>query len=420
MALDEARLATRLEQQPLPSVYRWLQRQPKPAMAVEAARYHQWLGQIAMRLGDAAAAVEHFEAAVLAYPYALGARLELALAYAELGNPEAARASLRALHAYRGGAELPPEAADTLDWLEQRLEQQPAPASSQDAVENTFTLAQGFDSNANLGSRHRSIPLNLFGLIPDEAVLADASRAQASHFTRLAATTRLPIGELVESDHAALDDWQLLGGLGAQEYHDLDRLQRRDAYLGAAWQSPRRHERLTSLLQYQHVEGIGTAWYLDADYRWLVRNHWLLQLGGQWQQEPTGRNSLRVTGGVWREWQGMLLWGQASWQERRGRPAGDTWRWRLGGQGPTWLAGPLEATAYAHLEQRGDTENYNFAFFGNTQRRETTTTLGVHTRLPLQSRLELGMDARWERTKANLALFEADRWSLEASLRWRW
>ncbi|MGM0693356.1 MAG: tetratricopeptide repeat protein [Pseudomonadota bacterium] len=418
-ALEEAVLAQRLAEQPLPAVYRWLQRQPVPALPVEASRYHRWLGEMAMQLDNPAAAVTHFEAAILANPYALGARLEQALAYTELGNVPAARGSLRALHRYRGDAELPPEAAQALGRLEQRLAESSA-AGWQDAVAGTLSVAQGFDSNANLGSRHSTIPLNLFGMIPDEARLADASRAQPSHYSRVGLTSRLPAGTLLGGADATLADWQLLGGLGAQRYHDLERLQRRDAYLGAEWQPDRRHERVTTLLQYQHVAGIGTAWYLDADYRRLLGGHWLAELGVQWQEAPGGRRSFRLKGGVWREWQGMLLWGNASWQVRPDRPAGDTWRLRLGAQSPRWRWGDLETYGYAHLERRQDTDVYNLAFFGDQRRRETTATLGARLRHPIDQRLALVVDAGWERTRARLELFELERWRLEAALQWRW
>jgi len=416
-ALDEEALAARLEQQPLDEVYRWLLAQPYPIAAQEEANYHQWLGLVALRLGDTSAAVEHFEAAVLAYPYALGARLELAIAYAELGNVPAARASLRALHAYRGETTLPPEAARVLSQLERKLL---AAGGWADAVESTLSVAQGFDSNANLGSRHTTIPLNLFGQIPDEAVLADASRAQSSHYSRVGIISRLPASAVFGGDQDATADWNLLGGVGAQRYHDLDRLHRRDAYLGAEWQPANRQERMTTLLQYQHMEGIGTSWHLDTDYRRLLGGSWLAEVGAQWQEEPAGRRSYRLKTGVWREWQGLLLWGNASWQVRPSRPAGDTWRLRLGAQGPTWRWGDLEANGYALVEWRQDTDLYNFAFFGDQRRRETTATLGARASLPIRQGLDMVVDARWERTRASLELFEADRWSMEAALQWRW
>lgn len=419
MALDEQALASRLARQPLPEVYRWLLAQPVPAAATRAARYHQWLGQIARRRQDTAAAITHFENAVLAYPYALGARLELALAYAEQGNAAAARASLRALHAYRGESPLPPAAARTLSELERRLaERQPGGGSWHDAAQGSLSLTQGFDSNANLGSRHRTISLNLFDQVADEAVLADASRAQSSHFSRLALSASLPASALLDERSAAA--WHLQGGLGAQHYHDLDTLHRQDAYLSAEWRPPTRRTRLATSLQHQRVKGIGNAWYLDIDIRRLLGEHWLAEAGLQWQREPAGRNSYRLSAGLWHEWRGALLWGNAGWQLRPGREAGDTWRLRLGAQSPDWRWQSLRTHAYLHLDRRQDTDLYNYVFFGDRRRRETAASLGLRARLPLLTKLDLVFDAQWEETWASLELFETRRWKLDAMLRWRW
>lgn len=411
----------RLSEDPLTGVYAWLQRQPVPSASVEAARHHQWLGQMAMQLTDYSAAVEHFEAAVLANPYALGSRLELAIAYTELGNESAARASLRGLEAYRGETPLPPAAARTLAQLETRLSrgQSSTAGGWSSALQGTVTAAQGYDSNANLGSRHRTIPLNLFDMIADEAVLADASRAQSSRYSRFGLTANLPAGLLLPGSDQEFADWRLLAGMGAQRYHDLNSLHRRDAYLGVEWQRSQ-DQRLSTMLQHQDVDGIGTAWYLDADFRQLLAGDWMAQAGLQWQREPVGRQSQRLSIGLWRQWGSALMWGSASWQHKPDRPAGDTWRLRMGAQSPTWHWRALEAKGYMHLMERHDTEPYNYVFFGDQRRRETTATLGARASLPLMSALDLVVDARWEKTCASLELFDTDRWSLEAALEWHW
>lgn len=395
--------------------------QPVPAAPTRATRYHQWLGQIALRRQDTAAAITHFEAAVLAYPYALGARLELALAYAEQGNTQAARASLRALHAYRGESPLPPAAAQALDTLERQLtNRQPLSKSASwyAAAQGSLSITQGFDSNANLGSRHRTISLNLFDQISDQAVLADASRAQSSHYSRLALAMSLPASTLLNKPSAAA--WYLQGGFGAQQYHDLDTLHRQDAYLSAEWRPQLSPTRLAATLQQQYVAGIGKARYVDIDYRRLFGEHWMAEAGLQWQREPIGRDSHRLSAGLWREWHGMLLWGNAGWQFRSGRDSGDTWRLRLGAQTPDWRWQSMRTRAYLNLERRRDTDLYNYVFFGDVQRQETTTRLGVRSRLPLTDTFDLLLDAQWEETQASLELFESRRWSLDATLRWRW
>ncbi|TFH86520.1 tetratricopeptide repeat protein [Billgrantia azerbaijanica] len=412
-------LTERLQSEPLGEVYQWLLSQPQPQPLDDAARYHRWLGQMAMQLGDHATAAEHFETAVLAYPRDLGSRLELAKAYAELGNAPAARASLRALYAYLGEEPLPPAAAEEIARLKRRLESGGVEETRYwwSPVQGTLAIAQGYDSNANLGSQHRTIPLDLFGEFPDEALLADDSRAQASHYTRFDLQASLPLSA---SFGSAGEAWQLLGGVSAQRYHDLDTLHRWDAYLGGQWQPEPRRQQLSVLLQQQHVQGIGELWYLDADYRRLLDTHWMAELGAQWQHEPAGRRSYRLSAGLWREWRRALFWGRASWQFRPQRPAGDTWRLRLGVQSPAWSWRRLAVSGYAHFEERQDTDTYSYVFFGDVNRRETTTALGARARLPLTESLDLAIDGRWERTRASLELFENRRWTLEAAVQWHW
>jgi hypothetical protein len=424
LAVDESALTERLARQPPAAVYRWLQRQPVPASPVQAARHYQWLGQLALREHNTAAAIAHFEAAVLAWPYALGARLELSLAYESQGNAQAARASLRGLDAYRGSTTLPKKAARTLQALQQRLgapagQTLAVPASGpRQAVQGSLAVSHGFDSNPNLGSRHRTIALNLFDQIADEAVLADESRARPSQFSRVAFSARLPASVLLNRPYTK--DWHLQGGAGAQRYHDLDTLHRRDVYLSAEWRPQRSPSRLAATWQHQSVAGMGQAEYLDVEYRRLWGKRWMTEAGLQWQDEPTGRHSYRASAGLWRAWQGALIWGSVDWQARPERAAGDTWRLRLGLQGPEWRFQALRAQVYLQAERRRDTDVYNYVFFGDKKRQETTARLGLRGRLPISQSLDMLVDTQWEQTRANLDLFENRRWSLEATLRWRW
>src|SRR5690554_3606252 len=155
----EQRLERQLEQQPLQAVYRWLAAQELPA--AQRAQQLRWLGQMSMRLADYAAAVEHFEQLVLLDRLDLGSRLDLALAYAELGNTDAARSSLDALYYYQGQAAgtrsaLPPAAARAITQLESRLNGQvrQAPTTSRftQQLHGSLSVSQGYDSNANLGA----------------------------------------------------------------------------------------------------------------------------------------------------------------------------------------------------------------------------------------------------------------------------
>lgn len=418
----EQRLEARLQRQPLAQAYAWLAEQPLPQ--AQQAEVLRWLGQMAMQLGDHAAAVEHFERLVLLEPLDLGSRLELTLAYAELGNLPAARASLDALHYHAerhlGDSPPPPAVARALAELESRLASGRMEGLNRLAgqLRGSLALAQGYDSNANLGARSSTISLNLWGEIPLQAELADESLAQPSHYTELASRISVPLYALLPE--TVSDDWQLVAGGTFRRYHELDSLHRRDFYLGAQWQPGERRQQLSLVALHQGVEGLPGQWSLNADYRRLVNTHWLASVGVQWQDEPYRSASRTLWAGLWREWQRALLHGRASWQLRPDRAAGDTWRVTLGADTPGWRWQRLTLNAYATLEHRQDTAPYSRQFFGDEPRRETTTTLGTRGRLPLSEALDLTLDASWEHTSASLALFENRRWQLEAGLAWRW
>lgn len=279
-------------------------------------------------------------------------------------------------------------------------------------------MAHGHDSNANLGSSNRSIPLNLYGVFPAEAWLGDESQAQASAYTRIEAEVQRPWPG--EWPLLGTGEWHWLGGASARRYHQLDRLQRWEAHLGTQWRSRRQQARADLLAQYRHVDGIGPLWQWDLNYLKALDPDWLIEIGGQWQTESGYRPSPRLHLALWHQWQGGLVWGRVSRRHRPDRAGGDTWRFQLGGQSPSWQWRRLEVNAYAQLERRQDTQAYNPPLFGDVQRRDTSLTLGGRARLPLTENLDLAIDSRWERTRANLALFERQRWMLEAQLRWQW
>lgn len=420
----EQRLEEKLQQQPLPQVYLWLKNQEPPSLQ----RHDQlrWLGQMAMQLDDHAAAVDHYERLVLLDPMDLGSRLDLALAYAELGNIAAARASLEALHYYlqqaAGSARLPAAAARAIEELEARLDngQGPHASPSRDIasqLRGSLTVGQGYDSNANLGARSRSIPLSLWGEIPMMMELADESLAQPSHYSAVGGQVSLPLEAVAPAPQG---DWQLLAGGEYRHYHQLDQLHRRDVYIGGQWQPTDRQQQLSVLALHQHVDGLPSQWSLVSDYRRLIGPRWLSSLGVQWQDEPHRRSSQTLRAGLWREWQQFLLHGEVSWQFRPGRPSGDTLRLAARVDTPDWRLSDLRLSGYAKVEHREDTEAYSPQFFGDARRSEVTTTLGARGRLPLSRDLTLVMDAGWDHTRSDIALFDNRRWELEARLAWRW
>lgn len=419
----EQRLERQLEQQPLQAVYRWLAAQELPA--AQRAQQLRWLGQMSMRLADYAAAVEHFEQLVLLDPLDLGSRLDLALAYAELGNTDAARSSLDALYYYQQQAgpssALPPAAARAITQLEARLNgkvrQAPAASRLTQQLRGTLSVSQGYDSNANLGAKSRTIPLSLWGEIPMRVELADESLAQASHYTAFGGQATLPLSAVVPT---ASPHWQLMAGGDYRHFHQLDRLHRRDLYAGGQWQPAKRNQQLSLLALHQHVDGLPGQWSALTDYRRLLGRQWLGSLGGQWQDEPYRPASQTLRVGLWREWQQFLLHGQASWQFRPGRRAGDTWRLSARLDAPAWRWSSVAMNAYAEIEQREDSEPYSPQFFGDARRSELTTTLGARGQIPVSPDLTLVLDAGWEHSRSDIALFANRRWELEARLAWRW
>lgn len=414
----QTQLKTRLEKQPIEQVYQWLSEvSPKNDSYDD---FHRWSGQIAMRLGDYPAAVEHFEQVVLLTPFDLGSRLELSIAYAKMRNFPASRASLAALYHYLGDRSLPPVAAERIAALRERLaaSQLQHPEGAIGLASGNLSVAQGFDSNANQGSSQRTIPLNLWGEIPLELELADASMAKPSTYVQWDASLRMPLGAI--TDNPVFQGWQAVAGASNRHYQQLDSLDRRVIYGGGQWQSKNGRHQISLLGIHHQVDGLDNRWSVNANYRRLINRHWLASFGLEWQQEPRRPASHKLYLGLWAEWQQAVFWGRTSWQFRPERAAGDTWRMEIGVGSPVLHLNPLSLSAYATWEIRRDTQPYSPAFFGDERRNETTTTLGGLARLPLAESLDAILDVSLERMKSDLVLFERRRFQVETRLEWSW
>ena len=427
-AWASAELEHRLARQPLAEVYAWLAEQPSPATPEERLEVQRWLGQMALALGRHAEAAVHFERVIVRQPLDFGTRLELTRAYWLGGNHDAARASLNALEHHlrqqgidpqaKGQPGLPRAAAEQLASLQQRLS---APrweraTSWFHLVEGSLAIAQGYDSNANLGARDARIPLELWGEIPVVTELASESLAQGSHFTELEVDLERPLTD----GSSTADDWQLLAGGRLRHYHQLDALHRRDVYMGLRWRPPLGRQQWLLALQRVQASGFPAQLSLSADYRRLLKKGWLANTQLLVQEEPGLSTSQTLGLGLWHPWQGGLLWVRGSWQLRPERAAGDTWRAELGAETPGWQLGPLALSANASLERRGDTGAYSPPFFGSRRRQETSLELGARARLPLTRELDLMLQVEWQHTESDIALFENRRWQMEGRLAWRW
>ncbi len=413
-ALQEA-LARHLKSQPLAQVYDWLG--GVSASGDKQIERQRWLGQIALEMGRYTSAARHFEQVVVMAPNDMGTRLDLTIAYAEQGNLPAARASLAALHHRLGDAPPPPGAAERIAELEQRLSRASATprwAWFEDAT-GSLGIAGGYDSNANLGSRHDSLAVNLWGELPLRLQLAEPSRARGSAYSQLDARVRVP---LVQGDNGQ-GRWGLLAGADLRRYHDLDSLHRRGMHLGLQWTGPRRRRQFTLLSYRQQIDGYESRTSLEAGMRQLLGDGWLAGLGAQWQQEPELPASRTLRLSLWREWQGTLFWWQGSRQWRPRRAAGGTWRLEAGMESPPWRFHDLALSAFASGEYRRDTEAYSPQFFGRETRSDRVRRLGARGRLPLGTHWVTEMDVSWERTDSTIALYDTRRLQAEARLEWR-
>jgi len=407
-------LAERLQSQPLAQVYDWLSRMS--ASPDEQAERQRWLGQIALAQDDYVRAARHFEKVVVLRPNDMGTRLDLAIAYTEQGNLPAARASLAALRHRLDGAAPPPGAAERIAELERRLARaSQAPRRSWfDDASGSIGLAGGYDSNANLGSRHDSLAVDLWGELPLRLELAEPSRAQGSAYSQVDARVRLPLSET----GAGQGRWSLLAGADLRRYHDLDTLDRRGMHLGLQWLGPQQRRQFTLLGYRQQIDGYDSRSSLEASVRQRLGDGWLAGLGTQWQQEPELPASRTLRLELWREWHRALFWWQGSRQWRPQRPAGDTWRLELGAESPPWRIHDLALSAFINGEYRRDTEAYSPQFFGQDARREITRRLGARGWLPLGAHWLAELDLSWERTDSTIALFDTTRLQAEARLEW--
>ncbi|MFC2992551.1 tetratricopeptide repeat protein [Halomonas tibetensis] len=385
--------------------------QPLPDERAERLAYLRQASQFAMRLDRLPDVIAHLEQLILLAPHDLGSRLDLSIAYLATGNPQAASASLQALHRYRGDDPMPPAAAQAIRRLEQRLQR--VPGAQEPYISASASLAHGYDSNVNLGPSRSLIDLVLWGELPFQAELDEASLPQASRYSELTGELEYPLGN-------GNREWAAAGRVMARQYHDLDRLHRHDLQVSLRWRPSHHAARFDVSGVYQHIDSQGEQHGLQSSWRMQLGNHWLTVLGLEWERDTLGRQQHRLQSGLWREWRGWQGWLRASHQWRPERESGDTQRAEVGLGTPAWQLGRAEIQAYAQWELRRDAEPYSPAFFGDTQRRERHATLGISGRYPFGERLSLQVDARWERTQANIDLFEHRRWQLESRLNWRW
>jgi len=135
------------------------------------------LGLAALQAGQAELALAPLERVILTSPQVASAWLDLALAYAKLGQNTQALALLQEVQQRYA---VPAETARRIEQLRQSL-QQPVMIRWQ----RSLALVRGHSSNANQVSGERDLVLTPPGLPPSLVLLGDDQQPQADGFTRL-------------------------------------------------------------------------------------------------------------------------------------------------------------------------------------------------------------------------------------------
>jgi hypothetical protein len=296
---------------------------------------------------------------------------------------------------------LPPALAQLIDsWL---AGTNPPAGAAPANTRVRLTLSQGYDSNANDGSRHDSISVNLSGL-PLNWTLDEASRAQASHYTGIGASL----------SHQHKQRWDLSGRL--RRYHAL---RETELQLHAALSQPlpcptgltcsldlslsardQAHER-------QLIGQLGTTLMTRQHRASLYIRH-------------TDENDGADSQGMGLQWYyslppSVLLFAGAEYDHPlQSRAGGDRISLHLGSR---WQ--PFSATPWLlellHLQEYEQTP-YAPAFWGDTHRDRQLSRISTEYTWALNSAMALRTQLDWRRTDSALELYQQHGWSVGMQL----
>lgn len=297
--------------------------------------------------------------------------------------------------------DLPPALAQLIDtWLATAVATH-TPALRPVQPDNRsvlLTLSQGYDSNANDGSRHDSIPIQLNGL-PLRWTLDDDSQAQASTFSELGLHAR----------NGARLQWAT--GVTARHYRALDENDiNAYALLSAPTPCPNgltcSVQGLLNAQQQEQQEQLQLQLSLEA--RWS-RQH--VRLNVRHSRERTAANSRAV--GL--QWRGQLtpalsLYSGIESDEPLDRRAGGTRHAVHVGAGVRPLAALPWQIGLLHLREY-ESEPYSPAFWGNKKRDRRLSRLTTSYTWPLGTRLSLRLEAGWRQTDSDIELFQQHGWN---------
>ena len=299
-----------------------------------------------------------------------------------------------------GAHNLPPALEQLIDgWLARTA---PVPGST-GSLRYQFTLGQGYDSNANDGSRHDRIAINFSGL-PLSWALDESNREQASHYTDASASLSLN-GTRRWHFNARARHYQDLGETELQLYAALRQPLScpiglncsLDLSLSARRQAEER----------QLIGQLGTTLSTRQQRTSIYLRH---------TREETGADSQ----GIGLQWlysltPSALLFAGADYDHPLESRAGeDRISLHLGGR---WQ--PLSTTPWQlellHLREY-EQEAYAPAFWGDTRRNRRLTRLATDYRWQLRPGLSLNTRLDWRRTRSELELYQQRGWSAAIQL----
>jgi hypothetical protein len=309
-------------------------------------------------------------------------------------------AALRQRH-WLAQHDLPPALAQLIDrWLASSDPTAP-PAPPPRRVR--LSLSQGYDSNANDGSRHDTVPVNFNGL-PLNWSLDRASRAQPSHYTAVGASLSL----------RRQRQWEL--STRARRYHDLNET---ELQLYAALRQP-----LPCPVGLDCSLDLALSARQQADERQLL-SQLGTSLSGQRQRlslylrhssEKNAANSQSI--GL--QWyyalhpRLLLFTGIDYDQPLQPRAGGDRTSLHLGSR---WQ--PLPHAPWLlellHLQEYEQTP-YAPAFWGDTHRDRQLDRLSSEYSWRLNGSLTLRTQLDWRYTQSDLKLYQQQGWSAALQL----
>lgn len=381
-----------LRQTPTSELLSWLQQQE--LYFSQDPEYNRWTAELALRENRLELAFAALERLIVQEPHNMGARLDLALVSFHTGDHRRSRQLLRSIP-YESA---PPGARQLIERLNALL---PSARQGLQWHDPSLSLAAGYDSNVNIGSDRRDIPLNLWGQVPTLARLGDASLSQADTYAEVR------LHSLVTSQQ--YPGWWWLGGFNHRTYASLSDFDQDQLWTGVHWLQPTQQRRLSLL--FNHLRLGGTAWEsgLQLDAMQTLSPQHLLQAGLEWSRQHQTRLPAQQTLTLAHQYQHGRLSNQIelAYTRRPQHTAGNLMQ-----LGATLSHRPWPGTRlWLSYEHRQDASPFSPQFFGNIIRTDQTYGLGLSHTHPLPHPVEL--ELHYQHTLSTIPLFDTRRLQLQ-------